>query len=73
MSAEVMRRTTGSILPDTDVIVVPSQLILEIGAGRGSRRIDLGQFRARSEKMCGGASQRVVPANAGTHHPWPQK
>jgi len=52
MSAEVMRRTTGSILPDTDVIVVPSQLILEIGAGRGSQRIDLGQYypRARNSR-----------------------
>jgi hypothetical protein len=28
-------------------------LILEIGAERGSLRIDLGQFRARSEKICG--------------------
>jgi hypothetical protein len=33
MSAEVMRRTTGSILPDIDVIDAPSQLIMEIGAG----------------------------------------
>src|SRR5882672_3284093 len=44
MSAEVMRRATGSILPDTDVIGAPSQLILEIGAERGSQRIDLGQI-----------------------------
>src|SRR5438046_1933952 len=44
MSAGVMRRTTGSILPDTDVIDAPSQLILAIGAGHGSRRIDLGQI-----------------------------
>jgi hypothetical protein len=31
-------------LPDIDVIDAPSQLILAIGAGRGSRRVDLGQF-----------------------------
>jgi len=47
-----MRRTTGSILPDIDVIDAPSQLIMEIGAGRGSRRIDLGQYypRARNSR-----------------------
>src|SRR5216684_1036021 len=44
MSAKVMRRTTGSILPETDVIVVPSRLISGIGAGHCSRRVDLGQF-----------------------------
>jgi hypothetical protein len=31
-------------LPDTDVIGVHSQLILEIGAERGRMRVDLGQI-----------------------------
>src|SRR5437762_1033912 len=38
-----MRRTTGSILPETELIGMPSRFISGIGAGHDGRRVDLGQ------------------------------
>jgi hypothetical protein len=43
MSAAVMRRTTGSTLPEIDVIGIPPFFVWSIGAGAGRPCVDLDQ------------------------------